>query len=250
MLRKVVLGSIGVAGLMPVVGAATVIKEESVTQDGPAKPPPMRPSDLPIYDAPHADYAEYLKSKNQTTSPGHIKSFLLAPVTAVREQVQVVVEHTSHVKHSVEDQYHELQDKTDWIMKYLREEENKDARYGAVAMGGLTGFIFGLRGGIIRRLIYASAGTTGMGLVCFPEETTDILKSNSALAKQYINIAYNFFYGVKPGDPQLEVKFPELSLPKDFSELVDMAISLASSIKQAVMPPPTKDETKPAEKKE
>lgn len=36
------------------------------------------------------------------------------------------------------------------IFKYLREEENKDVRYGAVAMGGLTGFIFGLRGGILR----------------------------------------------------------------------------------------------------
>lgn len=36
------------------------------------------------------------------------------------------------------------------IVQYLREEENKEVRYGAVAMGGLTGFIFGLRGGIIR----------------------------------------------------------------------------------------------------
>lgn len=36
------------------------------------------------------------------------------------------------------------------MIQYLREEENKEVRYGAVAMGGLTGFIFGLRGGIIR----------------------------------------------------------------------------------------------------
>lgn len=55
---------------------------------------------------------------------------------------------------------------------------------------------------------------------------------------------------MKPGDPQLEVKFPELSLPKDFSEFVDLTVSLASSIKQAVMPPPAKEEAKPAEMKE
>lgn len=36
------------------------------------------------------------------------------------------------------------------MFHYLREEENKQVRIGAVAMGGLTGFIFGLRGGFIR----------------------------------------------------------------------------------------------------
>lgn len=35
-------------------------------------------------------------------------------------------------------------------MKYLQEEENKEVRYGALVMGGLTGFIFGLRGGFFR----------------------------------------------------------------------------------------------------
>lgn len=36
------------------------------------------------------------------------------------------------------------------MVQYLREEENKQMRYGAVAMGGLSGFIFGLRGGLFR----------------------------------------------------------------------------------------------------
>lgn len=54
----------------------------------------------------------------------------------------------------------------------------------------------------------------------------------------YKNVSY---WTVKPGDPQLEVKFPELSFPKDFSEFVDLTVSLASTVKQAVMPPPTKE---------
>lgn len=55
---------------------------------------------------------------------------------------------------------------------------------------------------------------------------------------------------VKPGDPQLEVKFPELSFPKDFSEFMDLTVSVASSIKQALMPPPTKEAESKPEKKE
>lgn len=62
MLRKLVLGTVGVAALVPVVGAATPIKDEPVLPNGPAKPPPMRPSELPIYEAPHAEYAEYVLS--------------------------------------------------------------------------------------------------------------------------------------------------------------------------------------------
>lgn len=57
MLRKVVLGSVGVATLIPVVGAATPIKDDP---PNPQKPPLMKPSDLPIYETPHADYVEYV----------------------------------------------------------------------------------------------------------------------------------------------------------------------------------------------
>lgn len=48
---------------------------------------------------------------------------------------------------------------------------------------------------IFQRIFYAGLGTTGMGYICFPEETKEIMKDNSGLIKQYINIAYNFFYG-------------------------------------------------------
>lgn len=248
MIRKVVLGS-GLVALIPTIKAATPVQDEP---SGPAKPPPMKYSELPIYEAPHAEYGEYIQSKSKVPEDSYIKSVLQTPVKAVREQVQFVWEQTESVKHTVQDHYSELQDRSGWIVQYLREEANKEARYGAVAIGGLTGFIFGLRGGIFRRLLYTGLGTTGMGLVCFPEETKDLIKSNGALTKQYINIAYNFLYGVKPGDPQLEVKFPELSFPKDFSEFVDLTASVASSVKQAVMPPPAKEsvDSKPSEKKD
>ncbi|CAG9110961.1 unnamed protein product [Plutella xylostella] len=247
MLRKLAVGSSLVA-LIPIVKAASPITSDAGS--GPQKPPKMRPSELPIYDSPHADYAEYVAAKNKQPEVSYIKSSLETPVSIVREKVQTGWQHTSMVTDTVKDKYHEIQDRSDWIVKYLREEDNKEIRYGAVVMGGLTGFIFGLRGGIFRRLIYSGVGTTAMGSVCFPEETKEIARNNGVLARTYINIAYNFLYGVKPGDPQLEVKFPELSLPKDFSEFFSMVINLASSAKQAIMPPPVKEDSKPSEKKE
>lgn len=54
MLRKVVIGS-GLVALVPTVKAATPVPAEP---SGPEKPPPMRPSDLPIYEAPHSEYGE------------------------------------------------------------------------------------------------------------------------------------------------------------------------------------------------
>lgn len=46
---------------------------------------------------------------------------LLAPVRVVREQVQIIVDHTDRAKHSIQDQYTELQDKTGckWIFVYI-----------------------------------------------------------------------------------------------------------------------------------
>lgn len=55
MLRKVVLGS-GLVTLIPSVSAASPIQESKE----PIQPPPMKVSELPIYEAPHADYGEYV----------------------------------------------------------------------------------------------------------------------------------------------------------------------------------------------
>ncbi|KAI5635841.1 apolipoprotein O domain-containing protein [Phthorimaea operculella] len=242
MLRTVAIGTGVMVTLMPTVKAAIPVDKE------PQKPAPMKPSELPIYESPHADYAEFIEEKSTKKQVGQVRSLLMEPITSVRQSVQSVLEQTDSVRQTISDNIHEFQDRTDWIVKYLREEENKDIRYGAVGMGGLTGFIFGLRGGIIRRVFYAGIGTTIMGAVCFPEETKELAHQNGVLAKQYINIAYNFLYGVKPGDPQLELKFPDLHIPQNFSEFADLTKSLASSVKTMLTPPPAKEE--PAAKKE
>lgn len=56
MLRKLALGS-GVVALIPSINAASPVPE---SPGEPLKPSPMRLSDLPIYEAPHAEYGEYV----------------------------------------------------------------------------------------------------------------------------------------------------------------------------------------------
>ncbi|GBP66286.1 MICOS complex subunit MIC27 [Eumeta japonica] len=238
-----------VLAAVPVVNTTTPVKDEN---NEPQKPHPMKLSDLPVYEAPHAEYGDFIESKEKSEQGSVIKSTLITPIRGVREQFQYVLNQTVSVKNTIQENVNELQDRTAWIVKYLREEENKEQRLGAVAMGGLTGFIFGLRGGVIRRVFYATVGTGIMGSICFPEKTSEIAGYTLTEGRHYVNVAYNFFYGVKPGDPQLEVKFPELSFPKDFSEFVDLSLSLASSVKQAIMPPPSKEanESKPVDKTE
>lgn len=51
MIRKIFCTS-PLMAIIPVVKAATPLKDE------PQKPAPMRPSELPIYETPHADYSE------------------------------------------------------------------------------------------------------------------------------------------------------------------------------------------------
>ena len=77
------------------------------------------------------------------------------------------------------------------MLDYLREESNMMPRLGAVAIGGLTGLIFSLRGGKFKRLIYTSGGALSVAGVCYPKQAQDSL----IIAKHYANIGYNFLYG-------------------------------------------------------
>uniref|UniRef100_A0A182MHH9 MICOS complex subunit n=1 Tax=Anopheles culicifacies TaxID=139723 RepID=A0A182MHH9_9DIPT len=78
-------------------------------------------------------------------------------------------------------------------------------RVGAIAIGGLAGLIFGLRGGLFKRIIYTSIGAGGVASICYPQEAEMYAQHGLVEAKKYATIGYNFVYGVKPGDKQLEL---------------------------------------------
>lgn len=68
---------------------------------------------------------------------------------------------------------------------------------GAIAIGGLTGLIFGLRGGFFKKTIYATTGALGMASLCYPKEATEYSEVALTEARKYATIAYNFAYGGK-----------------------------------------------------
>lgn len=103
------------------------------------------------------------------------------------------------------------------IHDYLNREENHIPRAGAVILGGMSGIIMGIRGGIFRKLVYGLIGTGAMGSVCYPKETEQITQRALVEAKKGVNVAVNFAYGVKPGDEAPPINFP--SFPTTVAEL-------------------------------
>lgn len=81
------------------------------------------------------------------------------------------------------------------MFTYLSEECDESTRMGAVGIGAVTGFILGLRGGMIRRLFYSGVGAYGMSAVCYPKQTAEYTHMGIAESRKYATIAYNFVYG-------------------------------------------------------
>lgn len=103
-------------------------------------------------------------------------------------------------------------------------------RVGAIAIGGVAGLIFGLRGGFIRRVLYMSVGAGSVASICYPQEAEVYAQHGLVEAKKYATIGYNFVYGVKPGDKQLELP----SIPTSLGALKDSVSGLAKTAYDAV----------------
>lgn len=78
---------------------------------------------------------------------------------------------------------------------YLNEPDNTLPRAGAIALGAAAGYIWGLRHGRIRRLLYTGIGGGALASVCYPNDAK--VYGNRALgeAKAIGKIGYNFVYG-------------------------------------------------------
>lgn len=82
------------------------------------------------------------------------------------------------------------------LVDYLgKEDSDQTHKAGAIAIGGLTGLIFGLRGGFFRRVLFTSAGALGMASICYPNEAAEYSEYALEEAKKYGTIGYNFIYG-------------------------------------------------------
>lgn len=115
---------------------------------------------------------------------------------------------------------------------YLNEPDNTFPRAGAIALGGLSGYILGLRGGFFRRSFYGLIGATAIASICYPKDAEIYAQRGVSEAKKYATIGYNFVYGVKPGDDVNGPEWPKI--PTTLSELGDSLSGLAKSAKDAV----------------
>lgn len=79
------------------------------------------------------------------------------------------------------------------LVDYLRDDPSPLPRIGAITVGGLLGFLLGIRGGKFKKLVYTSTGSLSIAAFIYPAQARNGLD----LAKHYTNIGYNFVYGGK-----------------------------------------------------
>lgn len=101
-------------------------------------------------------------------------------------------------------------------------------------MGGLSGYIIGLRGGFFRRSFYGTIGAGIIASICYPKLAAEYGQVALVEGKKYATIGYNFAYGVKPGDDAPAPNWPKISTT--LGELTDSITGLAKSAINAVVP--------------
>ncbi|XP_055607513.1 MICOS complex subunit Mic27 [Uranotaenia lowii] len=230
MLRKVCTGSVPV-----LLGAATVVKAEDVAtkkDDAKSKALICRPSELPLYKPLNQKIDCECEHKKHPPKVSGAEQAIEDGIRMVRVQLSDASQLLVDQKKQVAVWIDTGKEHSKFIRDYLNEEDNTLPRVGAIAVGGLAGLIFGLRGGFFRRLIYMSIGAGGVASVCYPEEAEKYAQQGLVEGKKYANIGYNFVYGVKPGDKQLELP----TIPTSLGELKDSVSGLAKSAYDAVFP--------------
>ncbi|CAH2002470.1 unnamed protein product [Acanthoscelides obtectus] len=177
------------------IPAAAVVAEAKAHSE-PEHPRLCRPSELPIYIPEPICNVKH----KVVEAPGILES-------TIRDTRETLTKYSDEVKayqRVTQEHISKSKENIQWLVDYLHEEDNTLPRAGAVGIGALAGLIFGLRGGIIKRTLYATAGATGVAAICYPSEASEYSKVGITEAKKYLTVAYNFVYGDAP-----ETKAPQ-----------------------------------------
>uniref|UniRef100_A0A1A9VAX4 MICOS complex subunit n=1 Tax=Glossina austeni TaxID=7395 RepID=A0A1A9VAX4_GLOAU len=191
-----------------------------------------RPSDLPLYAPLHSyNKAERLPHPEK---PSAARETLEKAVQAIRSEIQAGVHMASQQKANIDEYFHIAKQHTLSTVDYLNEPQNILPRTGAIAIGGLAGFIFGARGGFIKKFVYTTVGAGAVASLCYPRQAEQFAQDALYQARKGYAITYNFVKGVKPGE---EVPIEPINkFPTSLEDVKYLFYDLYDEAKEAVFP--------------
>ncbi|XP_020818450.1 MICOS complex subunit MIC27 [Drosophila serrata] len=190
-----------------------------------------RPSELPIYGTLRKQEP---KLERHAPADSALHRNLEGGVRYVRESVQdsykSVADQAGIVGHYVETAKAHAQHTIDM----LNEPQNSMHRSGAIVVGGLAGFIFGARGGFIKKVLYTGIGAGAVASLCYPRQAEENCKVVLYEGRKIFAVAYNFVKGVKPGE-EVPIE-PIQKFPTSLEDLKYLAGDLVDEAKEMIFP--------------
>ncbi|XP_068086497.1 MICOS complex subunit MIC27 isoform X2 [Anabrus simplex] len=167
--------------------SAAAVKDAKSEKDADKR---LRASELPIYTGEHC--------RPPKRDPCSERSSLEEAIGAVRKELWVWYDQCQGYRQKIIEVVEVGKAHTESTLEYLKEESNYMPRVGAIGLSGVAGYVLGMRGGMVRRLLYASVASLTMAGLCYPRYGAEASKEALFYVKKACAITYNFVYGVKP----------------------------------------------------
>lgn len=163
------------------------------------KPPLMKYTDLPIYDAPHYEYNESQANthKCKQTKQKIVYSALEPYVTRYRCCItEVFEEWFDWFDCVIRTAITVFKFRKDKFLCYMRDDKNLEMRKAVVALGSVAGFALGSTNFYLtRNLFFGVLAGLFTGWLCFPTETDALLRKVSYYVGKQIVCCWNFMFG-------------------------------------------------------
>uniref|UniRef100_A0A0N5CE84 MICOS complex subunit n=1 Tax=Strongyloides papillosus TaxID=174720 RepID=A0A0N5CE84_STREA len=142
-------------------------------------------SDLPFYNNQKVDLPKYTFVED---SPNLLQDYFKVTRYAVRDQYSLISERFETVEKfgkCVKKHYYNAKE-------YIGKEGTVVPKAFAITLGGMAGFIIGVKKYGIKKFAYATAGIATMTAFCYPEQTLDVCRTGYYhLLTQYEKIKEN-----------------------------------------------------------
>lgn len=165
-----------------------------------------KPSELSIYECP-ADNVEYELVEEK---PGAVENGVRYVRTSLSPYYGTVAAGSERVGNI----YSTAVEHSKSSYEYITQEDNTIARAMAISLGGLGGLVLGARGGIFKKLIFASMGAGAAAAACYPKEAKEFSQNYLVVARNQVTAGVKQTTGYDLNELFSKVKLPKLP---DFS---------------------------------